>query len=189
MTIERELKFHLSDRSALTDRLAELGAKLVHPESFEDNSVWDRAGELETGGRLLRLRTDARGGRLTYKGVATFDEGVKSRRELETSVGDATIAAQLLTALGYRVAVRYQKYRESWKLDGVSVELDRTPMGDFVEFEGEGAANAAAACGFEACEALAESYLTLWRSFRAQSPESGRDMVFEESVHDDREEA
>ena len=43
---------------------------------------------------------------------------------------------EILDHLGLQVVARYEKDREMWLVDEVSVVLDHTPMGDFVEVEG-----------------------------------------------------
>ena len=178
MSSERELKIAVPDPAALRRRLRAGGATLLHDEGFEDNFVWDRGGELRAAGCLLRLRNDDRGTRLTFKGPASFEGAVKVRAEHETSVGNAESVRALLEALGYEVVRRYQKYREEWRLGQVIVALDRTPMGDFVEFEGPQASQVAAACGCSPATALEDDYLTLYETFRQSRPAAPADMVF-----------
>jgi hypothetical protein len=73
---------------------------------------------------------------------------------------------------------RYQKYREEWRLGALTVALDHTPVGDFVEFEGGGAEKVATRCGFALADAERRSYLRLYRDHRAEHPDAPPDMVF-----------
>ena len=43
----------------------------------------------------------------------------------------------ILEGLGYLPTARYEKFRESWQLDGVQVDMDILPFGQVVELEGE----------------------------------------------------
>lgn len=179
---ERELKFALgAPLDEARERLQELGAEMVADASLERNWVFDRRDELFASGRLLRLRVDAGGARLTYKGPPRFEEGLKVRDELETEVGDAETLRSLLARLGYHVVQRYEKLRESWRLDGTLVALDHTPLGDFVEFENGDAVAVAERCGFDPRLAERRSYLRLWEDHRREDPRAPRDMVFEGS--------
>ncbi len=178
MSSERELKIAVQDLAALRRRLRARGAAQLHDQSFEDNLVWDRNDELRAAGCLLRLREDGRGVRLTFKGPASFEGPIKVRDEHETSVGEAGSMRALLEALGYEVVRRYQKYREEWRLDEVVVALDRTPMGDFAEFEGAQAPAAAEACGCSVAAALEADYLVLYDAYRQSRPAAPADMVF-----------
>ena len=178
MASERELKLAVDDMALLRQRLRACGATPLHDESFEDNLVWDRRGELRAAGELLRLRTDGRGVRLTFKGPPSYEDGVKVRTEHETAIESAARLGAILTALGFRCERRYQKYREEWQLEEVIVALDRTPMGSFVEFEGADAAAAAVRCGCDPAEALEADYLTLYDAFRRRHPAAPVDMVF-----------
>ena len=106
--------------------------------------MFDRRDELFGSSRLLRLRTDGSGCRLTFKGPPRFEENLKVRDEIEVTVAHAEAMRDLLVRLGYRVVRRYEKVREEWQLGATTVALDHTPIGDFVEFEGDDAAQAAA---------------------------------------------
>ncbi len=175
---ERELKFPSSDLEAMRERLRELEAERLAAAGLEDNRIFDRDGELAGRQCLLRLRTDRLGSRLTYKGPARFEGRVKVRVELETAVEAPEALEALLQALGYQVERRYQKKREEWRLGGVTVALDHTPIGDFVEFEGDGAERVANRCGFETAAAERRNYLELYRAYREGHPEAPPDMIF-----------
>jgi len=176
--IEREVKFAGVELDRLRDRLLEMSAERVTASGFEENWIFDRKRELAKAGLLLRLRQDGQGAWLTFKGPPVFEGRVKVRDEQETQVGDADTARALLEALGYKVVRRYQKMREAWRLGGVTIALDHTPIGDFAEFEGEAAARVAKRCGFDPGQAERRSYLRLYDDYRKEHPESPPDMVF-----------
>ena len=75
---------------------------------------------------------------------------------------------------------RYQKIREEWRLGAETICLDHTPIGDFVEFEGEKAEAVAKRCGFDPATAVRKSYLMLYEDWIAEHPDAPRDMVFTE---------
>ena len=175
---EKELKFRDVELDALRQRLQELAAERSGPGSFEENWIFDRKGELNEAGRVLRLRKDTNGASLTLKGPSVYEGRVKVREEHETEVGDADTAKALLEGLGYRLVKRYQKVREEWRLGGVIIALDHTPIGDFAEFEGEAADRVARRCGFEPEEAERRSYLRLYEDHRKANPEAPEDMLF-----------
>lgn len=178
--VERELKFHCPDLSSLREKLAEAEADRVSASSREDNLVFDRDGEIQGRGCVLRLRHDAKGARLTFKGPPHFDSDTKVREERETQIDDFDAMSRILEHLGFSVTTRYQKDREEWLVGGVTVCLDRTPIGDFAEFEGEGAERLAERFGFPPEEAERRNYLELYADYRKENPEAPEDMVFPE---------
>lgn len=177
---ERELKFATEGLEHVRERLLELEAERLGPTHFEDNWVLDKDGELERAGCVLRLRTDGRGARLTLKGPRRMEGHMRVRVEHETAVEDAATAQVIFEALGFHVVRRYQKMREEWRLGGVEVALDHTPIGDFVEFEGERGEVLAKRCGFDPAKAENRSYLRLYADYLAQHPEAPPEMVFPE---------
>jgi len=182
VAIEQEIKIPVADLEAIRSRLAQVGATLDHPLTFEENVVLDDAsGQLRSSGRLLRLRRYGGTFTLTFKGPATFAAGVKSRQELETEVEDGGKALALLAALGFVPIRRYEKRRETWWLGEVTVALDETPLGSFVELEGppEAVLAGATALGLDPGCAARGSYLELWLAHRELHPDAPGDMVFE----------
>ena len=175
---ERELKFADAALDRLRDRLAELEAERVGQGTFEENWVFDRERELETSGRLLRLRKDGHGAWLTYKGPLRFEGRVRLRVENEVLVDNVDAARMMLEGLGYSVVRRYQKMREMWRLGGVIIALDHTPIGDFAEFEGDAAERVAKRFGFDPERAERRSYLRLYADYLEEHPEAPADMVF-----------
>ncbi len=176
--VEREIKFHSDDLAALRERLGELEAERVGPAGFEDNWILDRGNELLAQGRILRLRADGTRSHLTFKGPMHLEGKLKVREELEIGIESAEEARALFEQLGYEVVRRYQKVREEWQLGGVTISLDHTPIGDFAEFEGDGAETVARRCGFDPRKGEARSYLRLYQDYLEEHPEAPPEMIF-----------
>jgi adenylate cyclase class 2 len=177
---ERELKFANVEHSVLRERLIDLAAECEGSGAQEDNWLFDQDGRLSKSGNVLRLRVDRRGTSVTYKGPAAFDGKVKVREEHETTVGDPKKMRSILEALGYRVAGRYQKIREEWRLGSIIIALDHTPIGDFAEFEGPDCERVARRCGFDPDTAERRSYLRLYADYRLEHPDAPPQMAFPE---------
>ena len=180
MAQEIEIKFALRDRAALVSKLHELGAQRLYPETFEDNIVLDRRGELRTKGALLRVRKFGRYSLVTFKGPLAFDGNVKTRDEVQTGVESFELAIQLLSALDYKPVFRYQKYREVWRVREVEVVLDRTPIGEYFEIEGplDVIRSVADELGMNMDSGIRQSYADLYRQHRRTRADLPEHMVF-----------
>lgn len=176
--LEKELKFADVEHESLRERLLDLGAERAAPSALEENLLLDRGAELRSGGRVLRVRRDRHGARLTLKGPLRLEGTLRVRPEQEVAVEDAGVLRQIFEELGFDVTRRYQKMREEWRLGGVTIALDHTPIGDFVEFEGEGAEKVAQRCGLEPERGERRSYLRLYDDYLKEHPEAPRDMLF-----------
>jgi len=176
--LEREIKFPGVELDKLRERLQELEADRRGPSAFEDNWILDRKGELLSSGRILRLRTDGQRARLTFKGPLRLEGNMKVREEREVEVENADEAREIFQNLGYDVVRRYQKMREEWQLGGVTIALDHTPIGDFAEFEGDGAQTVARRCGFDPEKGERRSYLRLYEDYLKEHPEAPPEMIF-----------
>src|SRR5438093_12443180 len=91
MVQEIEVKFALQDRGELLRKLHESGGQRLYPETFEDNIVLDRRGELRTKGALLRVRKFGKYSIATYKGPMSIEGGIKSREEVQTGVENSRL--------------------------------------------------------------------------------------------------
>jgi len=182
VAIEIEIKLHLQDGVAARERLEGIGYTVRHPRVLEADQLYDRAdGELEASSRALRLRSAGGVWTLTYKGPP--DDGpYKSREEIELGVKDGRAMQQVLFALGYYAAFRYEKYRTVFTCDGEPgvVMLDETPMGDFLELEGPGdwIDRTTAKLGFLTKDYVLSTYPKLYEGYQKKHPRLPRNMVF-----------
>jgi len=179
---EVEIKLPVPDLASVREKVRASGARLASPLHFESNDLYDDAeGTLAKAGCVLRLRRTSGGGAvLTFKGPARFDAGTKIREERETEVSDPAELERILGALGQQCRFRYEKRREEWSLDGCAVALDETPIGPFVEVEGDPAAirRVVHELALDASESLPYSYSELYARRRREDRSLPSDMVF-----------
>ena len=121
--------------------------------------------------KLSRASRDGQPALLTYKGPLRPGESSKPnggrrykiREEREVHVADEAVLAGILNALGLRPCFRYEKYRSTYRLPrlaGATLDLDETPIGDFIEVEGSPAAidRFAALLGYQPADYITKSY-------------------------------
>jgi len=180
MAQEIEVKFPLRDRGELIRKLQDIGGSRLYAETFEDNIVLDRRGELRTKGALLRVRKFGKYSLITYKGPMSIDGGIKSREEVQTGVESFELAIELLDSLGFKPVFRYQKFREVWRLRDVEIVLDRTPIGEYFEIEGpmETIRTVASQLGMNMDQAIRSTYADLYRQARRTRSDLPENMVF-----------
>jgi adenylate cyclase, class 2 len=175
-SIETEVKIRIDHPDQARASLRERGARRVRERHLEDNVLYDDArGALRSSGSVLRLRRTPGAALLTCKGPRTVEGGVRSRPELETAVDDPDALHAILLALGLKPAFRYQKYREVYEWEGQEIVVDETPIGAFLEIEGdrEGIARAATLLGYSPRDYVVESYVALFFAVGGKG-----DMVF-----------
>ncbi len=163
MPIEIEKKYSLTKkrRPAIERRLRELGVS-PRPVEFEENTLY-RGGRIELGGCALRLRRVGARTILTFKQRLPTKSSIKHQREHETEVADAEAAHAILTALGFRPALVYEKRRTHFDLGRAEIVIDELPFGLFMEIEGteKEIARVEALLGIEDLPAVMETYPTL----------------------------
>jgi adenylate cyclase class 2 len=178
---EIEVKIPAADLDAVRRRLRDKGAVQTRERHDESNDLYDHAdGRLASSGCALRLRRTDGESRLTFKGPARFAQGIKTREERETPVGNAGEAEAILLRLGFVRRFRYEKRREEWRLFDCAVALDETPIGNFVEVEGDpaGIRKAVAALELDFASAIPYSYAHLYALKRKEDPARAPDMMF-----------
>jgi adenylate cyclase class 2 len=174
---ETEVKLRAADLDRLREALTRLGARLARERHLEDNVLFDDDdGALAAAGAVLRLRRTPGKSVLTYKGPRRIEEGIKVREARETVVEAPDEVHAIFTTLGYHPVFRYQKYRETWTHRGQEIVLDETPVGHYVEIEGDpdGIRAVTAELDLDPADYMTESYVDL---FFAQGGQG--DMVFE----------
>jgi adenylate cyclase class 2 len=180
---EIEIKLPCEDLDAVRGKLRKLGATPRTPLHFESNDMYDdSAGRIAGSGRALRLRRAGAAAFLTFKGPARFEGGVKVREERETLVSDLEETAAILAALGLAPRFRYEKRREDWTLEGCAVALDETPIGGFVEIEGDPPAirRAVSVLSLDFSAAVPYTYSRLYAERRKRDPSLPENMVFKD---------
>lgn len=190
---EIEVKLRVADATALRKKLKKLGLKPVpSPIATKDGRVreWNTLYDTPQGGfarhgQLLRIRQEsasagassAKDSRsvLTYKGPAEQSANAQSlrhkvREEIEAGVTDPKAMEHILMALGLRGWFHYEKFRTTFAFPsktawakGLLVELDETPVGNFLELEGPAEAidRAAKELGYSHADYITKSYLAL----------------------------
>ena len=153
---------------------------------FEVNQLFDRpSNELRTSDRLLRLRRVGDRAIVTFKGPSERGRH-KSREEIEFQVSDGAAFELVLDRLGYSPGLLYEKYRTEFARMGETgvVTLDETPIGVFLELEGqpEWIDRVAAELGFTPANYSTASYGSLFREYRSNHPEVGTNMTFSGNV-------
>jgi adenylate cyclase class 2 len=194
---EIEIKLAVRDLPEMLRRLRRLAAPF-RGRVLEHNTLYDTADSaFRCAGYLLRVRLETpappgRHGRDKPRGVLTVKfpappakratlSRYKERSEREVTIRDPRRWPALLRLLGLRPSFRYEKYRTTFRLPGLYLDLDETPVGVFLELEGAPAVidRAAKALGFPPRDYFRGTY---WDVYAADCRKRGRpvrNMVFE----------
>ena len=181
MSVEREIKLRFDSAAAAREALRELGAQPLRERRLQDDVLLDSDDmRLRRAGCALRVRRDGDRAAITWKGPV-IPGPMKTREEIETPVGHAEDARRILASLGFVPRFRYQKFREELSLEGLIVAIDETPIGTFVELEGDEGAIAAVASrlGRGPGDYVLASYRSLFLESRQGRGGPNVDMVFE----------
>jgi adenylate cyclase, class 2 len=181
-TLEREVKLRFASVEAAREAVTEAGAAPLRCRRLQEDALLDDVEETLRKRRcVLRVRVESGRSLLTFKGPVQ-PSPMKLREEIETVVGDGETMLRCFEQLGYSVWFRYQKYREEYALSDVIVAIDETPIGVFVEIEGDehGILEATRALGRSADDFVLDSYRSLFIEDRRQHGLPTTDMLFEE---------
>ena len=165
--VETEIKLRVDHADAILARIHDAGFTIHKPRVFEANNVYDMPmGSIRAAGQLLRLREAGDVSTLTWKGPAERTGLHKTRAEVETRIGDPKAFDIILRQLGYVRTFRYEKFRTEYTRPAEAgiLTVDETPIGTFLELEGDGAwiDTIAARLGFNTSDYITSSYATLY---------------------------
>lgn len=176
LEIEVKIKVQLPD--PWRQKIKLLPAALEAERVFERNIVFDTTQiGLKKRGMLLRLRQQGTQAILTMKMPVQGNSIYKVREETEVQVSDFSSMGKIIQAIGFRVFFIYEKYREVFIVPGARIMIDETPIGNFIEIEGnpDRIDAVAARLGFATVDYISDSYYQLF----LRSGRSGH-MVFSE---------
>lgn len=183
--LEIEVKLKIANVPKLRAQIKKLGFHELCHREFEDNWLLDFPRKLLFKKRcLLRVRQFEGKSVLTFKGPRVESAHFKIREELETEVADAATFQQILKRLGLVPVFRYQKYRslfaneKSGKPKRVVICIDETPIGNYLEIEGqpESIGVIAQQLGYAPQDFITQSYFELYMQNKPCSRD--RQMVF-----------
>jgi len=205
---EIEVKLRVADVPDMLRKLKNLGAR-YESRVLERNTLYDTPdSDFRRRGTLLRVRVEKpamrpgtsesgrrQAGRASARTILTSkfraaprsarDRRYKEKLERELVVpGSPTHCDRALRCLGLRRGFRYDKFRSTFRLSrlpGLTIELDETPAGTFLELEGRPRAidSAARDLGYTPRDYFRGTY---WDVHVAECRRRGltpRDMVFD----------
>ena len=137
MTVtEFEAKLLDVDPEAIRAELLAAGAEHLG-EHHQRRYVYDIPGHPDAWRRLRDTGSEAT---LCVKEI--HSDAIDGTTETETAVGDFDTANALLAKLGYRPKAYQENHRDSWRLNGAAVEIDRWPLiPPYLEIEGDSPAH------------------------------------------------
>jgi adenylate cyclase class 2 len=181
VNVEREIKLRFESPDRARAAVIAIGAHPLRDRRLQDDQVFDWPdSRLRDARNLLRVRREAGAATLTFKGPPQPGT-MKVREEIETTVGDGSNLITMLERLGLHVAFRYQKYRQEFRHEGAILAIDETPVGTYLEIEGDAdrISKIATALGRTQADYVVASYRELFLRDREARGLSATHMVFE----------
>ena len=183
--MEREIKLVFRSPDEARTAILAAGALPLRGRRLQEDCLLDtHDDQLRRKRCVLRVRLECGRTLLTFKGPVQDVQALpmKVREELETVVGDGLLLLRVLEELGFRVWFRYQKYREEFAREDVTVAVDETPVGTFVEIEGSerGIEAMATALARKPADYLLDSYRGLFVKHCERHGLPVTDMLFAE---------
>jgi len=199
--LEIEVKLPVADLLETIRRLRRLGATCAG-RVLERNTLFDTPqSDFRRCGRLLRLRvlSPARrgpigagksGAVITSKAPApgtstarkqSANVKFKEKSERELPVHAPHHWSSVLKSLGLLPGFHYEKFRTSFRLPGLHLDLDETPVGTFLELEGTPRQidEVAGALGFSRRDYIRATYWELYVASCRQRGRPPRNMLFD----------
>ena len=180
--IEREVKLRFASPDDARAAIVAAGAAPLRCRRLQEDALLDTEDEsLRKRRCTLRIRTEAGKSLMTFKGPVQ-PGAMKIREEHETVVGDGEVLQHVLEELGLHVWFRYEKYREEYAAEDVTIAIDETPVGTFVEIEGgeQGILAMTEAIGRSASDFILDCYYGLFIKHRDEHGSRSVHMVFTE---------
>ncbi len=195
---EIEIKLRITDIPELLRKIKKLHV-IPQPRLREQNILYDTPqSHLRRRKMLLRLRIETPANHhapanpakerviLTSKAPPQPQRNnrpsrykIRAEREQVASISSRQYA-KALTSLGFRPAFRYDKFRTTFRLQDLHLDLDETPAGVYLELEGTPKAidRAAKALGFAKDQYLRATYWDLYVAACRRRGTKPKNMLF-----------
>lgn len=195
---EIEIKLRITDIPELLRKIKKLHV-IPQPRLREQNILYDTPqSHLRRRKMLLRLRIETSANHhapanpakerviLTSKAPPQPQRNnrpsrykIRAEREQVASISSRQYA-KALTSLGFRPAFRYDKFRTTFRLQDLHLDLDETPAGVYLELEGTPKAidRAAEALGFAKDQYLRATYWDLYVAACRRRGTKPKNMLF-----------
>jgi adenylate cyclase class 2 len=188
---EIEVKLRIADLTLTMARIKALGAKSIG-RVLEQNTLFDTPeSDFRRTGRLLRVRVEtpapkhgliAGPSRAVLTSKAPPIRATKANRangrlkhklEREIVTHNQLAWPEVFRNLAFLSGFRYEKYRSSFRLPKLHLDLDETPVGAFLELEGDPSEihRIALALGFSTGDYISRTY---WDLYVAECRRYGR---------------
>jgi len=191
--LETEVKIAIQNEKKLKRLLSTLDGLVETNRCLEDDILYDFTDQrLLLWGFILRTREKHFLGRdfgegiteyiITWKGpVKEKHADLKIMEEIEFPVETKELMIKFVRSMGLEKIFRYQKYRTLYTLSRVKILVDETPMGFYMELEGnpDSIHKIASKLGFSKEEYITENYYQLWQEYRKKLSIKSFDMVFD----------
>jgi adenylate cyclase class 2 len=136
--LEIEVKIKIEHPADLKEKILRQGAILAKERHPHDDTFFDWPTlELRKKHFALRVRKINKKVFLTFKGPEQKSRKFKIREEYETEVKNGRDLRKILKSLGLQPVFQYSKFRTVFRKKKLTVCLDETPIGNFLELEGQ----------------------------------------------------
>jgi len=181
---ETEIKLRLRGGLAkIRHLLHQAGFRITKHRTLESNTLFDNTKQmLRKHGKLIRVRRVGTHTLLTYKGPSQPSR-YKKRKEIEIDLPHPAPFAPILNEIGLHPVFRYEKFRTEYARSSNQgkVLLDETPVGNFLEIEGNARwiDRTAKQLGFKKSDYITRSYGYLYLAWCRERRIRPKDMLFE----------
>ena len=192
--LETEIKLRIYDLAAVVRKIRRRRPR-CSGRVLERNFLFDTPdSDLRRRSRLLRLRIETpapssllpgglRRAWITSKSPAETPASsrYKEKLEREAPVDPARDWLAAIRAIGFRPGFRYEKFRTTFRLGPLHLDLDETPVGTFLEIEGSPREidRTARALGFSPRDYIRGTYWDLYAAHCRRHGRTPRNMLFD----------
>ncbi len=136
--LEIEVKIQIDDVVDIKEKILTQGATLEKERHSHDDTFYDRPSlELQKKHNALRVRKINKKTFLTFKGPEQKSRKFKIREEYEIEVKNERHLRKILKSLGFQSVFQYKKFRTVFRKKKLTICVDETQVGNFLELEGQ----------------------------------------------------